>query len=207
VANPSPQQASLALAELDPMMAKMVGHHGPCVLEGRRKGRTRFEQLAEAIAYQQLAGKAAEAIWRRVRGVVDGPFTPSAVLAAGPEPFRSAGFSNAKTQSLLDLALRIDEGSVRLDRIGRLSDDEVVAHLVPVRGIGPWTAHMFLIFTLRRLDVWPVGDYGVRAGYASIYGLPELPTPQELLALGERFKPYRTIAAWYCWRAVTDGLW
>jgi DNA-3-methyladenine glycosylase II len=91
---------------------------------------------------------------------------------------------------------------VRLDRIGRRSDEEVVAELVQVKGIGPWTAEMFLIFTLRRLDVWPVGDYGVRVGYSRAYGLPEPPTATELEPLGDRFRPYRTIAAWYCWRVV-----
>jgi 3-methyladenine DNA glycosylase/8-oxoguanine DNA glycosylase len=137
-----------------------------------------------------------------VRGLVEGPFTPEAVLALGPEPLRGAGFSGAKTASLLDLAAKVDDGTVRLDRIGRLSDDDVVRELVAVRGIGPWTAEMFLIFTLHRLDVWPIGDYGVRVGYAKAFGLPEVPTARELAPLGDRFRPYRTYATWYCWRVA-----
>jgi DNA-3-methyladenine glycosylase II len=191
-----------AFAALDPVMARLVAAYGPPRLGRRRTGSSRFEQLAEAICYQQLAGKAAEAIWGRVRRLVDGPFTPEAVLALGPERLRRAGLSGAKTASLLDLAAKVDDGTVRLDRIGRLSDDDVVRRLISVRGIGPWTAEMFLIFTLRRLDVWPVGDYGVRVGYAKAYGLAEVPTARELAPLGDRFRPYRTYTAWYCWRVA-----
>jgi 3-methyladenine DNA glycosylase/8-oxoguanine DNA glycosylase len=191
-----------AFTALDPVMAALVERHGPPRLGGRRTGVTRFEQLAEAICYQQLAGKAAATIWGRVRALVDGPFTPEGVLATGPDALRSAGMSGSKAASLLDLAAKCEDGTVRLDRIGRLSDEDVVAHLTVVRGIGPWTAEMFCIFTLRRLDVWPVGDYGVRAGWARAYGLPELPSPKALLAEGERFRPYRTYAAWCCWRAL-----
>jgi DNA-3-methyladenine glycosylase II len=194
--------AARALTALDPVMARLVTEHGPPRLGGHRRGRTRFEQLAEAICYQQLAGRAAEAIWGRVQGLADGSFTPEAVLALGPERLRRAGLSGAKAASLLDLAAKVDGGAVRLDRIGRLDDEAAVAHLVTVRGVGRWTAQMFLIFSLRRLDVWPAGDYGVRIGYGRAYGLPAPPSAQELEALGERFRPYRTLAAWYCWRVV-----
>jgi 3-methyladenine DNA glycosylase/8-oxoguanine DNA glycosylase len=190
------------LAKRDPVMKRLIAEHGLPDLGGRRTGRTRFEQLAEAICYQQLAGKAAEAIWNRVRVLVDGPFTPEGVLAIGHDALRGAGFTNAKALSLLDLASKVASGDVRLDRIGRLSDEAVVAELTPVRGIGPWTAEMFLIFTLKRLDVWPVGDYGVRAGYAVAYDLTNMPSPQELVPLGDRFRPYRTMVAWYCWQAL-----
>jgi 3-methyladenine DNA glycosylase/8-oxoguanine DNA glycosylase len=191
-----------AFAALDSVMARLVATYGPPEIQRRRTGHSRFEQLAEAICYQQLAGRAAVAIWGRVRGLVDGPFTPQAVLALGPDRLRSAGLSGAKTASLLDLAAKVDDGTVRLDRVGRLSDDAVIQQLVTVRGIGPWTADMFLIFTLHRLDVWPVGDYGVRVGYSRAYGLPEVPTARELAPLGDRFRPYRTYAAWYCWRVA-----
>jgi 3-methyladenine DNA glycosylase/8-oxoguanine DNA glycosylase len=204
VSRPSKElaEATAGLAARDPVMAQLVARHGPPELRGRRTGRTRFEQLAEAICYQQLAGRAAEAIWRRVRGMVEGPFEPAAVLAAGPERLRAAGLSGAKTASLLDLAAKVDDGTLRLDRIGRLDDDAAVAHLTTVRGVGPWTAEMFLIFTLGRLDVWPVGDYGVRVGYARAYRLVEPPSAKELGPLGDRFRPYRTLAAWYCWRVA-----
>ncbi len=189
------------LARRDPVMKRLIAEHGPPMLRGRRAGRTRFEQLSEAICYQQLAGKAAEAIWNRVRTLVDGPLVPDAVLAVGYDALRSAGLSNAKALSLLDLADKVATGTVRLERIGRLSDEAVVAELVTVRGIGPWTAEMFLIFTLQRLDVWPVGDYGVRAGYALAYEVA-LPSSKELLPLGDPFRPYRSLAAWYLWRAI-----
>ena len=194
------REATRVLAGRDPVMARLVATHRPCRLAGRRTGTSRFEQLAEAIAYQQLAGRAAAAIWARVVTAVGEPFTPEAVLAAGPGALRAAGFSAAKTASLLDLAARVADGSVRLARIGRLSDEEVVAELSRVRGIGRWTAEMFLIFTLHRLDVWPTTDLGVRVGYARAYGLAEPPPPAELAGLGDVYRPYRTVAAWYCWR-------
>ncbi|MEY2437137.1 MAG: DNA-3-methyladenine glycosylase, partial [Acidimicrobiaceae bacterium] len=160
------------LAALDPVMEALIAEHGPPrELFSRRRGRSRFELLAESICYQQLAGKAAEAIWGRVRGLVDGPFTPEAVLALGAGPVRAAGFSNAKVASVLDLSAKVASGAVRLDRIGRLDDEAVIEQLITVRGIGRWTAEMFLMFTLHRLDVWPVGDLGVRAGYGRAYGL------------------------------------
>ena len=194
--------ATRALAALDPVMDQLVSVHGIPTFGRTLTVRSRFEQLSESICYQQLAGKAAEAIWRRVRAVVGEEFTPEAVLAAGPEALRAAGFSNAKTASVMDLAEKVANGTVRLDRIGRLSDEDVIKELVPVRGIGRWTAEMFLIFTLKRLDVWPVDDYGVRAGYAVAYGLDPMPTSKELGPLGDSFRPYRTLAAWYCWQAI-----
>jgi 3-methyladenine DNA glycosylase/8-oxoguanine DNA glycosylase len=193
--------ASRALALLDPVMSRLVDEHGVPRLR-TLSGTSRFEQLAESICYQQLAGKAAEAIWKRVRTTVGPEFTPEAVLATGEVPLRAAGFSNAKTASVLDLAAKVAAGEVRLERIGRLPDDQVIAELVPVRGIGRWTAEMFLIFTLERLDVWPVDDLGVRAGYQIAYDLPEMPTAKELAPLGDAYRPYRTLAAWYCWQAI-----
>jgi 3-methyladenine DNA glycosylase/8-oxoguanine DNA glycosylase len=191
-----------AFARLDPVMARLVEEHGPPNLGSRRTGRSRYEQLSEAICYQQLHGKAAESIWNRTRALVDGAFTAVGVLAVGPDRLRSAGLSRAKVASLLDLAAKVADGTGRFERIGRLGDEEVIEHLIVVRGIGRWTAEMFCIFTLQRRDIWPVGDFGVRAGYAKAYGLPEPPTPQELEPLGDVYRPYRTFAAWYCWRAA-----
>jgi 3-methyladenine DNA glycosylase/8-oxoguanine DNA glycosylase len=124
------------------------------------------------------------------------------VLAVDYDKLRGAGFSNAKALSVLDLAARCATGEVRLERIGRLDDEAVIAELVPVRGIGRWTAEMFLIFTLQRLDVWPVDDLGVRAGYQVAYDLTNMPSSKELAPLGDKFRPYRTLAAWYCWQAI-----
>jgi 3-methyladenine DNA glycosylase/8-oxoguanine DNA glycosylase len=131
-----------------------------------------------------------------------GPLDPAAVLATPDADLRAAGLSGAKTAAILDLAAHVADGRLALDRTGRLPDETVIDQLVAVRGIGRWTAQMFLIFTLRRLDVWPTGDLGVRAGYGIAYGLSEPPTPKELEVMGEAFRPYRSVAAWYCWRSV-----
>jgi DNA-3-methyladenine glycosylase II len=163
-----------------------------------------FDALAESILHQQLAGAAARAIHGRFVALFDGDLSPKAVLAVPPRKLRAAGLSRSKVASIRDLAAKVVDGTVPLRRIGRLADDEVVARLTVVRGIGRWTAEMFLIFQLRRLDVWPVGDYAVRKGYALAYGLRKLPTPKQLDAAGERFRPYRTVAAWYCWQAVRE---
>jgi 3-methyladenine DNA glycosylase/8-oxoguanine DNA glycosylase len=126
------------------------------------------------------------------------------VVAADPEVLARCGLSRAKAASIRDLADRVNAGQVSLERIGRLSDDDIVEHLCQVRGIGPWTADMFLLATLGRLDVWPTGDYGVRAGFARAWQLPAIPAPKELAVMGEPFRPYRSLVAWYCWRVVDD---
>ena len=124
------------------------------------------------------------------------------MLAAGHARLRTAGLSEAKATAILDLASKAADGTVPLRGISRYDDDEIVERLSSVRGIGRWTAEMFLMFQLGRLDVWPVDDFGVRKGYATAWGLAEMPTPKELTAYGETFRPYRSVAAWYCWRAV-----
>lgn len=192
------------VARRDPVMAGLIERAGPLAIRPPRDPDA-FVELAQAIAYQQLAGRAAAAIWGRVAALFDGAMTPERVLATPDEAFRAAGFSASKTRSVKDLAEKASAGVVPLDRLRRMRDDEVVARLSEVRGIGRWTAEMFLIFTLRRMDVWPVLDYGVRNGYRIAYGLPEVPTPKALEPEGDRFRPYRTVAAWYCWRAVELG--
>jgi DNA-3-methyladenine glycosylase II len=195
--------ATAEIGRRDPVMAGLIERNGaPTLKHARRTEAGYFAELAEAIAYQQLAGKAAAAIWGRFRALVEGELTPESVLALPEEAMRGAGLSGAKTASIRDLAAKVADGTVPFDGIHERSDEEIVERFVQVRGIGRWTAEMFLIFTLRRLDVWPVDDYGVRKGYMLAYDLEEMPKPKELMALGERFKPYRTIAAWYCWRAV-----
>ena len=183
-------------------MAKLIERHTRFHLP--RPDSHHFAALAESILYQQLAGAAAGAIHRRFVALFDGKLSPDAVLALHPRRMRGVGLSRSKVAAIRDLAAKITDGTVRLQRIGRLDDEAIVTALSTVRGIGRWTAEMFLIFQLRRLDVWPIGDYGVRKGYAIAYGLKTLPTPKELEALGDRFRPYRTVAAWYCWRAVTE---
>jgi DNA-3-methyladenine glycosylase II len=194
--------AAVELAERHPVTARLLERHGAPRLRPGAKPADRFEALASSIAYQQLAGKAAKAIWSRVLDAVGTPFTPERVLLAGPEALRAAGLSNAKVAALTDLAARTASGEVRLDRIGRMEDQAIIDHLTVVRGIGPWTAQMFLLFELRRLDVWPTGDFGVRAGFARAFGLDAAPTEREMPALGEPFAPYRSVLAWWCWREV-----
>jgi DNA-3-methyladenine glycosylase II len=194
--------ASEALAARDPAIARLVETVGPCAIGTGRPARTHFAELARMVCYQQLAGAAARTIHGRFEALFTGAPTPQAVLALPEAALRGAGLSAAKAASIRDLAARVESGAVRLAAIGRYDDDEVVGQLVTVRGIGRWTAEMFLMFKLRRLDVWPVDDLGVRKGYARIAGLDAMPSARELAPLGEPFRPYRSVAAWYCWRAV-----
>jgi 3-methyladenine DNA glycosylase/8-oxoguanine DNA glycosylase len=183
-------------------MAVLVERHGPMHLPPPPRAAQRFEQLARSIAFQQLAGRAASTIWGRVRALVPAEFTPEEVLAVPPPDLLAAGLSRAKAASIIDLAEHVADGRVALARIGRSPDAEIIEHLTAVRGIGPWTAQMFLLFTLHRLDVWPTGDLGVRVGFGRAWGLPATPTPAELELLGEPYRPWRSVVAWYCWRAA-----
>ena len=197
-----------ALARRDKVLRSALKSFGvPDMRRGRPK-RTHFCELTRMICYQQLAGRAAAAIFGRFEALFDGPPTPDTVLALSTEELRSAGLSGSKAASIRDLAEKVDVGLVQLDRMGRLPDVEVVRELTLVRGIGEWTAHMFLMFQLGRLDVWPVGDFGVRSGFGRLYGLDPAPTAKQLEPLGEPFHPYRSLVAWWCWRAadtVTPG--
>jgi DNA-3-methyladenine glycosylase II len=195
---------SEALVALDARFAPLLDEHGPVSLGTRPTVGRRFESLAKSIAYQQLNGRAAATIWGRVSEVVGVPFEPQALLAADPDALRSAGLSGSKARAMTDLARKVADGTVALDRLGRLPDDAVVAELTQVWGIGEWTAHMVLIFDLHRLDVMPTGDYGVQAGWARVTGRGSHPKPAELAEEAEGLRPYRSLAAWYCWRAV-DG--
>jgi DNA-3-methyladenine glycosylase II len=152
--------------------------------------------------YQQLAGAAASAIHGRFLKLFADALSPAAVLALPEGAMRAAGVSGPKAAAIADLSRKVADGTVPLGDVDSLSDDELKARLVQVRGIGPWTAEMFLIFQLRRLDVWPVDDYGVRKGWTIAHRKRQLITPRALTAAGVMFRPYRTIAAWYCWRAV-----
>lgn len=184
-------------------MARLVDAHGPSVLAGRRLVGGHFGSLAGAILYQQLAQKAATAIHGRFLALFDGALpTPQAVVCLPEAALRGAGLSASKAAAIRDLAERVVDGRLRLDAIAGQPDAAVVAELSEVRGIGRWTAEMFLIFTLGRLDVWPVDDYGVRKGYARAHGLAALPKPKELAELGEIYRPWRSVAAWYCWRSA-----
>jgi DNA-3-methyladenine glycosylase II len=195
--------ASAHLADVAPQFAEIVARVGPADLRRARPRTTHFAELVRAICFQQLAGAAARTIHGRVVALfgAEGP-TPEGVLATPTEALRAAGLAANKEASIRDLATRVAAGEVELDRVARLADAEVVRELTLVRGIGRWTAEMFLIFQLGRLDVWPVDDLGVRRGYARLFSLPAMPTARELEPLGEPLRPYRSVAAWYCWRAV-----
>ena len=190
------------VARRDPALAKVIKRVGPVDL--RDPLEDGFAALVRSIMYQQLAGAAATAIHGRFLKLFADALSPAAVLALPAGAMRAAGLSGPKEAAITDLARKVADGTVLLGDVDSLSDDELKARLVQVRGIGPWTAEMFLIFQLRRLDVWPVDDYGVRKGWTIVHRKRELITPRMLQAEGEKFRPYRTIAAWYCWRAVEN---
>ncbi len=185
-------------------MARLIKRVGP--FEPRDPLEDSFAALVRSIMYQQLAGAAATAIHARFLKLFTGALSATAVLALPEGAMRAAGLSGAKTAAIVDLARKVADGTVPLGDVESLPDDELVARLTQVRGIGPWTAEMFLIFQLRRLDVWPVDDFGVRKGWALAHGMKDLPAPRALREEGEKFRPYRTVAAWYCWRAVDTVL-
>jgi len=191
-----------ALAKRDRLLRGALKSYGVPDLRRGRPRRTHFAELTRMVCYQQLAGRAAAAIYGRFEALFDGPPTPDLVLALPMDELRSVGLSGSKAASIVDLAEKVDVGLVQLDRMSRLPDEEVERELTLVRGIGQWTAHMFLMFQLGRLDVWPVGDFGVRSGYARLYGLDAMPTAKQLEPLGEPFRPYRSLVAWWCWRTA-----
>jgi DNA-3-methyladenine glycosylase II len=193
--------AARELAAREPVVAGLLEAFGPPRVAGRSG--THFAALVESVVYQQLAGKAAATIHGRLVAALDGDVSPEAVLALAPEELRGAGLSGNKAASVCDLATKVLDGTVVLDPPGLAGEDdeEVIARLCTVRGIGRWTAEMFLMFQLRRLDVWPTGDLGVRRGYGVAWGVP-MPSAKELGPLGDGLRPYRSVAAWYCWRAA-----
>ena len=164
-----------------------------------------FDALAESIAYQQLSGKAAATIWKRVRALYPRRryLDPHLVLKTPNEKFRAAGLSRNKVAALKDLAAKTIDGTVPSARaLAKMSDEEIIEQLITVRGIGRWTVEMLLLFDLGRPDVWPVHDYGVQKGFAKTFGRRKLPKPKQLMKLGEKFRPHRSVAAWYFWRAL-----
>ena len=194
------RRAAVELAAREPVIARLLEVVGPP--DVRPPQRSPFAALTRAICFQQLSGKAAGTIYGRFEAAVGGTLTPEAVLGTPLEDLRAAGLSGAKAASVIDLSEKVLDGTVPLAALKKLDDDELVTRLVVVRGIGRWTAEMFLIFQLRRLDVWPIDDLGVRKGYGMAWGVSPMPTPKELAVLGEPLRPYRSVAAWYCWRAV-----
>ena len=192
------------LSKTDPVMRRLIREVGPFALTPRSK-RSPFESLARAIAYQQLHEKAAESILRRFVALFPTRRFPQPddLLAMNEQAIHGAGFSRAKVAALRDLAAKTLDGTVPRGAVVRkLDDDAIIERLITVRGVGRWTVEMLLIFQLGRPDVLPVDDFGVRNGFRIAYGLRKMPSPKEVLRYGERWKPYRTAAAWYLWRAA-----
>jgi DNA-3-methyladenine glycosylase II len=201
MANISLSAAIAQVAARDATVAGLVELAGP-IRWPRRSPDGRFAALARAIVFQQLAGRAAQAILGRVVAAAGGQLTPEALTATPDESLREAGLSRNKLAALRDLSAKVLDGTVELYPSARRSDEQVIAELSTVRGIGRWTAEMFLLFELRRLDVWPVDDLGVRQGYAAAWKLDQVPTARQLAPLGDPFRPYRSIVARYCWEAA-----
>jgi DNA-3-methyladenine glycosylase II len=199
----STQRAIRHLSERDALLAGVIRRAGPCRIEGRREP---FLSLAEAIVYQQLSKKAAATIWRRFAALFPARRVTAAALSAMPEErLRVAGLSRQKCAYLRDLASRFVSGEIEARALRRMSDDEIIQTLTRIKGVGRWTAEMFLIFCLKRPDVWPVDDLGVLKGLQRLYGMRRLPRRDRAVRLGERWRPYRTVATWYLWRGLDNG--
>lgn len=197
---PEPWTEAHGVLLADPRFRPVVQAVGPPRLGPRSP--SAFASLAAAIVHQQLAGRAATTIHGRFVAALGGRVTPERVLAADQGELRGAGLSRAKLAAVTDLAEKALDGTVPLRTLGRLPDPEVVERLTRVRGIGPWTARMFLIFHLHRPDVWPVGDLGVRNGWARIQGLETPLEPGAMASAADHLRPWRSAAAWYCWRVL-----
>ena len=197
----TPRRAAQLLADRDPVIARLVAEAGLPTFP--KPTETHFATLVRSIVFQQLAGRAAQAIHGRLVEALGGEVVPERILATSSETLRAVGLSTNKVLAVQDLSTKVLDGTVVLDprRLARESDQEIVARLTTVRGIGKWSAEIFLMFQLRRLDVWPTGDLAVRKGYGLAWGIPT-PAAKQLDALGEPYRPYRSVLAWYCWRAA-----
>jgi DNA-3-methyladenine glycosylase II len=190
------------LRRADPVVGRLIDEHGPYAL---RPSTEPYASLVRTVLFQQLAGAAASTIQRRLYakfGDERRTPTPEELLGTDDEAFRAVGVSRQKAGYLRDLAQHVVDGELDFDHIDEWADDEVTSHLTAVKGIGEWSAHMFLMFQLGRPDVLPVGDLGVRLGMRNAYELDETPTPKEALAIGEPWHPYASVASWYMWRAA-----
>jgi DNA-3-methyladenine glycosylase II len=194
-------EASIKRLKKDKRFAALIKTHGNAVLGREAKP---FEALIRSIVYQQVSGKAAATIFARFRALFPGKKfpTPEIVAAMPLETLRSAGLSGQKASYILDLAEKFASGTVQHHRFKKMTNDEVIAHVTQVKGIGVWTAHMFLIFTLERLDVLPTGDLGIQKGFQIIYGLKKLPTPAQMEKLAKDWREHASVASWYLWRAA-----
>jgi len=187
------------LKKSDPTLAAIIERVGPCRMEF---GEPTFHSLAESILYQQLNGKAAVTIFNRFTDLVGDPVTPHGILKVTDAQLRAVGLSKQKTSYLRDLAEKTNAGLLEFERLAELPDDEVIGHLTQVKGVGVWTAHMFLMFTLRRPDILPTGDYGIQAAMKKHYRKRKLPKPKDMEKIAKFWSPYRSVACWYLWRSL-----
>ena len=187
------------LKKCDPVLRAIIERVGPCRME---YGPAEFHSLAEAIVYQQLNGKAAVTIFNRFAALAGEPLTPEGILKLTDEQLRSVGLSKQKSAYLKDLAAKTAAGQLDFSRLPELSDEDVIQHLTQVKGIGVWTAHMFLMFSLRRPNVLPTGDYGVQMAVKKHYKKRKLPKPKDMEKIARAWEPYRSVACWYMWRSL-----
>jgi DNA-3-methyladenine glycosylase II len=193
------RKAVTHLKKSDPVLRAIIERVGPCRMEF---GPAEFSSLAEAIVYQQLNGKAAVTIFNRFAALAGEPITPEGILKLSDEQLRSAGLSKQKSAYLKDLAAKTASGLLDFSRLPELTDEEAIKHLTQVKGIGVWTAHMFLMFSLRRPNVLPTGDYGVQVAVKKYYRKRRLPKPKDMEKIARAWEPYRSIACWYMWRSL-----
>jgi DNA-3-methyladenine glycosylase II len=187
------------LRRSDPILSAIIDQVGEYGIQFREPD---FETLAKSIVYQQLSGRVASVIFARLAKATGGTMTPASILKLRPSRMRTLGLSGQKTAYIRDLARHTRDGSVVFEELVELSDHEVIERLTQVKGIGVWTVHMFLIFALRRPDVLPTGDLGIRNAIRKAYSLPELPSPVEMEKMAERWRPWCTVASWYLWRSL-----
>jgi DNA-3-methyladenine glycosylase II len=187
------------LKKCDPILRAIIARVGPCRMEF---GVPEFCSLAEAIVYQQLNGKAAVTIFNRFAALAGDPLSPEGILKLTDEQLRSVGLSKQKSSYLKDLATKTRDGVLNFARLPDMTDDEVIEHLTQVKGIGVWTAHMFLMFSLRRPNVLPTGDYGVRVAIKKHYKKRKLPKPKDMEKIAKAWEPFRSVACWYMWRSL-----
>ena len=193
------RKAVIHLKKCDPVLRAIIERVGPCRMEF---GPAEFCSLAEAIVYQQLNGKAAVTIFRRFAALAGEPIAPEGILKLSDEQLRGVGLSKQKSAYLKDLATKTAAGLLDFSKLADLSDEEVIRHLTQVKGIGVWTAHMFLIFSLRRPNVLPTGDYGVQMAVKKHYRKRKLPKPRDMEKIARAWEPYRSVACWYMWRSL-----
>jgi DNA-3-methyladenine glycosylase II len=191
-----------ALKAADPILGQLIDRVGDCTLGIEPRSGDLLYTLCESILHQQLSTKVAKIIHQRFIGLYPAGLTPELLLGTSEEDLRSVGLSRPKIRYLQDLAAHVAQGLPTLEELDKLDDETIISTLTPIKGIGRWTVEMLLIFRLGRLDVWPVDDLGIRTGAQRLYGWQEVPDRKALLKQGERWRPYRTIAAWYLWRSL-----